>query len=409
MNAKIGISRARGEVTVPPSKSVAHRLLISAALADDGVSEIYNLPDCDDVLATEAALTSFGATFEKKGSVLTVRGVSMKAASVTEEVFCNESGSTLRFLIPLALLSGNPVTFCGAGKLMERPHKIYADIAEEKGFYYKQENGKITVKGPLPAGNYTLPGNVSSQFITGLLFALSTLSEDSRIFITENIESRSYIDLTISAMAEFGVMAVWENERTLYIKGGQKYLAREITVEGDYSASAFIEAFNLFDGDVRVLGLSDSSLQGDKAYREIFPRLSAGFSTVDITNCPDLAPILFAVAAAKHGAEFVGTKRLKIKESDRASVMAAELSKLGASVEVYENRVLINKAPLHAADAPLLGHNDHRIVMALSVLLSVLGGEVSDAHAVSKSYPEFFEHLNKLGIKVSLYESQSEH
>ena len=405
MNARIEISRANGEVTIPPSKSMAHRLLISAALAVGRVSEISNLPECDDVIATRAALSAFGVRFESRDGSLVVHGADLSMASVTDEVFCNESGSTLRFLIPLALLSGKAVTFCGAGKLMERPHKIYADIAKKKGFYYSQKNGKITVKGPLTAGSYTLPGNVSSQFITGLLFALSTLGEDSRIYITENIESRSYIDLTVSAMAEFGVSIVWEDERTLYIKGNQKYEARKISVEGDYSASAFIEALNLFGGNVRTLGLSDTSLQGDRVYRELYPRLANGYTTIDITNCPDLAPILFAIASAKHGAEFVGTKRLKIKESDRATVMAEELSKLGAVVSVYDNRVVIIKSPLRAPITALYGHNDHRIVMALSVLLTVFGGEISDTEAVSKSYPDFFKHLTELGIKITQNEA----
>ena len=399
MNARIEISKAHGTLTIPPSKSMAHRLLISAALSVDGVSEISNLPECDDVIATKAALSAFGVRFEGRDGRLVVHGADLSLSSVTDEVFCNESGSTLRFLIPLALLSGKTVTFCGAGKLMERPHKIYADIAKEKGFYYSQENGKITVKGPLTAGCYTLPGNVSSQFITGLLFALSTLVDDSRIYITEDIESHSYIDLTVSAMAEFGVSIVWENERTLYIKGNQKYKARRISVEGDYSAAAFIEALNLFGGKVRTLGLSDTSLQGDRVYRELYPKLNNGYTAIDITNCPDLAPILFAIAAAKHGAEFIGTKRLKIKESDRATVMAEELSKLGAIVSVYDNRVVINKSALHAPSTALCGHNDHRIVMALSILLTTLGGEISDAAAVSKSYPEFFKHLTELGIK----------
>ena len=404
MRAKFEISKAKGAICVPPSKSVAHRLLISAALSDGGVSEIINLPDCDDVVATEAALSAFGASFEVREDRVLVRGASMRSAEPKGEVFCNESGSTLRFLIPIALLSGNTVTFTGAGKLMERPHKIYADIAEKKGFYYSQRDGKITVRGPLPAGEYTLAGNVSSQFITGLLFALSTLDKDSRIVITEKIESRSYINLTISAMAEFGVVAEWIDERTIYIKGGQKYTAKSITVEGDYSSAAFIEAFNLFDGEADTLGLSDASLQGDRVYRDIFPKLKNGFTTVDITDCPDLAPILFAVAAAKCGAEFIGTKRLKIKESDRAEAMASELSKLGATVEVYENRVIVKSAPLRKPNEPLCGHNDHRIVMALSVLLSLLGGEISDAEATSKSYPEFFTHLAELGIQVSLNE-----
>ena len=403
MRAKIDVSRARGSVAIPPSKSLAHRLLISAALAE-GESRILDLPACDDVKATISALKAFGAVFSEADGSVSVSGTDMKKARPDCEIFCNESGSTLRFLIPLALLSGNTVTFTGAGKLMERPHKIYADIAKEKGFFYEQRDGKITVRGPLAAGEYTLAGNISSQFITGLLFALSTLRGDSKIIITEKIESRSYITLTLSAMESFGIKVSWLDERTLFIKGGQKYTARVISVEGDYSAGAFIEAFNLFSGEVTPLRLSDSSLQGDRVYREIFPRLDGGFTTVDITDCPDLAPILFAVAAAKWGAEFIGTRRLKIKESDRASAMAEELTKFGASVEVYENRVVIKKVPLHAPAAVLSGHNDHRIVMALSVLLTTLGGEISGAEAVSKSYPEFFVHLKELGIKVSLYE-----
>jgi 3-phosphoshikimate 1-carboxyvinyltransferase len=288
---------------------------------------------------------------------------------------------------------------------MERPHEVYSLLAEEKGFYFEQRNSKIYVRGPLPAGEYKVPGNISSQFITGLLFALSTLQDDSRIYIKGNIESRSYINLTLSAMADFGVNCVWENESTIYIKGGQRYTATKISVEGDYSAAAFIEAFNLFGGEVTVKGLRAESLQGDRVYREHFRALSEGFCKIDLTDCPDLAPILFSVAAAKHGAEFVGTRRLKIKESDRAEVMAEELSKLGCAVSVYENRVVIEGSPLKAPMEPLCGHNDHRIVMALSVLLTLLGGEISGAEAVKKSYPDFFLHLEKLGIKVNTDET----
>jgi 3-phosphoshikimate 1-carboxyvinyltransferase len=404
MRASFEISSAKGVITAPPSKSVAHRILISASLAE-GESEIINLADCDDVKMTKAALSLLGAKFSDEGDKTFVRGARIGDAEPTSEIFCGESGSTLRFLIPLALLSGNEVCFTGAGKLMERPHEVYSLLAEEKGFYFEQRNSKIYVRGPLPAGEYKVPGNISSQFITGLLFALSTLQDDSRIYIKGNIESRSYINLTLSAMADFGVNCVWENESTIYIKGGQRYTATKISVEGDYSAAAFIEAFNLFGGEVTVKGLRADSLQGDRVYREHFRALSEGFCKIDLTDCPDLAPILFSVAAAKHGAEFVGTRRLKIKESDRAEVMAEELSKLGCAVSVYENRVVIEGSPLKAPKAPLCGHNDHRIVMALSVLLTLLGGEISGAEAVKKSYPEFFLHLEKLGIKVNTDET----
>ena len=189
------------------------------------------------------------------------------------------------------------------------------------------------------------------------------------------------------------------NESTLYIKGGQKYISKNISVEGDYSGSAFLEAFNLFGGDVKVEGLSERSLQGDRVYRELYPKLLAGSPGINIEDCPDLGPILFAVSAGLFGGEFVGTKRLKIKESDRAEAMAEELRKFGCNVTVLENSVKIKKSELHAPKEILSGHNDHRIVMSLAVLASIYGGEIDGSEAVKKSYPDFFRDIEQLGIK----------
>jgi len=176
--------------------------------------------------------------------------------------------------------------------------------------------------------------------------------------------------------------------------------ARDATVEGDYSNAAFLEAFNLFGGNVRVEGLDPASGQGDRVYRDCFARLAKGYACISLENCPDLAPILFSVAAAMHGARFEDTARLKIKESDRAAVMAEELSKLGATVRVYDNAVEVEKSELYAPKEPICGHNDHRIVMSLSVLLSVFGGEIEGAEAVAKSFPDFFDKISALGVRV---------
>ena len=405
MRVKIEKSIAKGRVVPPTSKSMAHRLLISAALASES-TEIVDITPCDDVLATLDCLSELGICSLLCGSIATVDGGDIRKARPKRPLNCRESGSTLRFMIPLALLSGNEVEFIGAPRLLERPMAAYRDICLEKGLKYEQTNEKITVKGPLSAGEYSLPGNVSSQFITGLLFALSVLDDDSRIRLTTEVESRSYIELTRGAMAEFGVYATWEDERTLYIKGGQKYSSGgRVFVERDYSGAAFPDAFNLLGGEVKLDGMNEKSLQGDRVYKEHYKAISEGFATIDISDCPDLGPILFTLAAACHGARFVGTKRLKIKESDRAAVMAKELSKFGAQVLVFENEVVVNKAELHTPGELLLGHNDHRIVMSLAVLASKFGGEIDGCEAVKKSYPSFFEHIKNLGIEFKTYEA----
>ncbi len=403
MRVKIEKSIATGRVVPPASKSMAHRLLIGAALSADN-TKIVDITMSEDIKATVDCLSALGVNSELIGSIAEISG-GIKYVTPKSELNCRESGSTLRFMIPIALLLDEKVTFIGAPRLMERPMGVYEDLCRERGFEFERFDGKITVKGKLKAGEYSLPGNISSQFITGLLFALSTLDGDSRIKITTEVESRSYIELTRGAMREFGVDAVWENDKTLYIKGGQKYMSPgDVFVERDYSGAAFPDAFNLVGGDVEVFGLSADSLQGDKVYKEHYKALADGAPTIDITDCPDLGPILFTLAAAKNGARFTGTKRLKIKESDRAAVMAEELSKFGATITVLDDEVIVEKTELHAPKEPLCGHNDHRIVMSLAVLLSLYGGEILGAEAVSKSYPNFFEHIEKLGIKVKEYE-----
>lgn len=399
MRVQIKPGAATGVITAPPSKSMAHRLLISAAMAN-GVSTIRGISDCEDVRATLDCMRALGVDTEQNGDVVTVRGRDMRAVTPRGILKCRESGSTLRFIIPIALLSGSTVMFGGQESLMSRPMDVYKRLCDERDMAYISDGSSITVKGPLTPGEYSVVGNISSQFISGLLFALPTLDGDSRIKITPPIESRSYIEMTRAALSEFGVESVWEDPYTIYIKGNQVYQPREMTVEGDYSGAAFIEALNLFGGEVKIEGLAENTLQGDSVYRRYFEMLKMGLPTIHIGDCPDLGPILFAVAAAKSGGVFSGTKRLKIKESDRAAAMAEELAKFGTSVSVYMDKVVVYPTEFHKPKVALLGHNDHRIVMSLAILLTLTGGEIIGAEAVSKSYPGFFEDLAALGIEV---------
>ena len=404
MNVKINKGTPCGRVNAPASKSMAHRMLISAAMAE-GTSVIRGVSDCDDVVATAKCLEALGAKIERDGDTLTITGTDMKHASLSSALDCHESGSTLRFFLPIALLSGKNTLFLGANTLMSRPMSVYEELCEKKGLSYNADGNSIAVRGPLKSGEYEVVGNVSSQFISGLLFALPLLDGDSKIKIIPPIESRSYIELTIEALSLFGIKIAWGDDNTLIIKGNQKYIPAELTVEGDYSGAAFIDAFGAFGKDVSVDGLNPDSTQGDKVYKLLFDMLKKGVPTIHIGNCPDLGPILFAVAAAKHGGVFTGTKRLRIKESDRAAVMAEELSKFGVSVTVYDDKVVVYPISFGAPKEILKGHNDHRIVMALAVLLTLTGGEIEGAEAINKSYPSFFEDLKSLGIEVECYEA----
>lgn len=397
MNVRITPSRARGTVEAPSSKSMAHRLLISAALAR-GESHLTGVSLCEDVAATADCLRALGIDCSLDGTEARVKGgldpSRVKAGTVLP---CRESGSTLRFLLPIALLSREECLLTGAASLLRRPMTVYGELCRAHGLFFSQSEAGIRVRGPLSAGEYTLPGNVSSQFVSGMLFALTQTAGESLLHVTPPIESASYIHMTVAALRKYGACVEWTDDCTLRVCGAP-LCATDATVEGDFSGAAFLEAFNLFDGALDVTGLSESSLQGDRVYREHFASLAKGHAEISLADCPDLAPILFAVAAAKHGGFFTDTRRLRIKESDRAAVMAEELSKLGVTVHVHENSVAVEPADLHAPTVPVSGHNDHRIVMSMAVLLSLVGGEIEGAEAVAKSFPDFFERIRSVGI-----------
>lgn len=397
MRVYIEPSVAMGKVLAPPSKSMAHRALICGALSSG--AKINNLAYSKDILATLDCLTKMGAKVVQNGERVEIGNLNPFHIEEGTELFCNESGSTLRFLIPLCMLSGKKVVLTGTERLFERPLTIYEDICKEKNIFFEREKDRVTVCGKLTSGQYYVPGNVSSQFITGLLFTLPLVTGDSVLTVTGKFESASYIDLTLSAMQYFGI-DIKRVENTFYIKGNQQYKQMDYSVEGDCSNASFLEGFNLLSGKVDVFGIDENTLQGDRVYKAMFNGLKKGEKQFDLSDCPDLAPVMFAMAAYLGGATFLGTTRLRIKESDRAAAMAEELAKFGIETEVFEDSVVIHNGKLHKPEAILCGHNDHRIVMALSLLCSVTGGVIEEAQAISKSFPDFFEMISKLGIKV---------
>ena len=404
MKVVIKPGRAAGTVPAPPSKSMAHRLLICAGLSE-GVSHIRGVELNQDIAATIDCLRALGAECTLEKDTVTVRGICLFDAKPASVLRCRESGSTLRFFIPPALLCQAPVTLTGAKSLFSRPLSVYENLCDSNGFYLLKDDCKVEVGGTLKPGVFSVPGDVSSQFISGLLFALPLLDGDSTLSITPPVESRAYIELTLQALRAFGVCAQWKDSCTLHIPGNQRYQAADMAVEGDYSGAAFFAALNALGSDISITGLDPNSLQGDKIYEQHFPALLEGCPEIDIADCPDLGPILFAVAAAKNGATFTGTRRLKIKESDRAAAMAQELSAFGTQVTVRENSVVVCAQNFRRPDRILCGHNDHRIVMSLAVLLTLTGGEIRGAQAITKSFPGFFDRLRELGVEVFTYET----
>ncbi|MDD7592828.1 MAG: 3-phosphoshikimate 1-carboxyvinyltransferase [Peptoniphilaceae bacterium] len=403
MRVTIRPSIARGRVTAPPSKSMAHRLTIGAGLAA-GESAIRPIVFSDDIDATLNALSAFGADVERRKDGVRLMGLDPRHSAVQSPIDCHESGSTLRFFIPLALLSDQDVTFTGAARLMQRPQTVYEALAEEKGFVFERGADRIHVRGPLRPGVYRIPGDVSSQFATGLLYTLPLLNGESRLIVEEPVESRPYLALTLDALSQLNIDIDTVAPYTYRIPGNQIYRAGAFTVEGDYSNAAPFLAFNFLGGHVAVVGLTEPTLQGDARAEAHMRAIVKGTPEISLRDCPDLGPLLFALAGLFHGATFTDAARLRDKESDRVGAMAQELEKCGIRIEAREGRVCVEGGHAHAPVEELDGHNDHRIVMALCVVLSKLGGTINGAQAVRKSFPNFFEQLRFIGIDAHLYD-----
>ena len=388
-----------GNIDAPPSKSMAHRYLIGAALSGEKCT-LSGVDYSEDILASIDCLKALGANITTHVDTVTVDGRGfMKAESSVLK--CRESGSTLRFFIPLALCTNKTVTLCGSDRLFERPLDVYEKLCRNSGFTFIKDKNSLILCGNLKCGDYKIRGDISSQFITGLIFALVYLGQDSCIEILPPFESRSYVDLTISALRSFGADLFFENEHKIVIKASKMHTFSG-KIEGDYSNAAFLDAFNYIGSEIDIANLDPNSLQGDRVCAEYFKRISESTPVLDISDCPDLGPILIALAALKNGATLTGTDRLKAKESDRGSAMHEELAKLGGGLIFGENTITVPRQELRYKQQILDGHNDHRIVMAMSVILSKTGGSLKGADAVRKSYPHFFEDIKRLGAKVEL-------
>ena len=412
-------ARIGGTVSAPPSKSMAHRAVLCSALAK-GTSHIENLEFSKDISATLAAAGQLCARVESGPTDVLVEGLG-HFRPVFGPVDCCESGSTLRFLIPLASLTGQSITFVGRGRLMERPQSVYETLYREQNLHFEQANGQLTVAGSLRSGEYTLAGNVSSQFISGLLFALPLLAGDSTLHLIPPVESRSYIEMTRAAQAAFGVTSHWLDDTTLCIPGGQQYHPRDYIVEGDYSQAAFLAVLGAVKGGITLTGLAAETLQGDAAILDILRRCGAKFTRteaglvfeqaplhgvdIDLADCPDLGPVLMVLGLLCEGTTVIrNAERLRIKESDRIAAMEAELRACGGVLSSEGGTITVQgcKPRLHAPEAPLSGHNDHRVVMSLTVLALAadIPLAINEAEAVQKSWPHFFDALKPLGVEV---------
>ena len=404
MNVTITPRLLQGTITPPPSKSQAHRVLIASALSGGG-SILKNVALSQDIEATIRCLEVLGASFRWEGDALAVTGLAGRPASRGELPLldCGESGSTLRFLIPIALAVLGGGRFTGHGRLMERPQGPYFELFREKGISFEQKDSVLTISGRLEAGTFSLPGNVSSQFITGLLYALPLLPGDSEILLTTSLESRGYVDMTLDVLEQFGVRVENQDYARFLVPGGQSFQARDLTVEADWSNAAFwYEAVSL-GCQLDIQGLNAYSVQGDMRIVPCFLKLQGRDPLdLDVSQCPDLVPPLAAMAALRGEGlttRLVNAARLRIKESDRLSTVTEVLNALGAEVEEHDDHLVIHGKDTLPGGVTVSGHNDHRIAMMAAIAATNCDAPVTitGAECVKKSYPNFWADYEALG------------
>lgn len=421
-------SKLKGKVLVPSSKSMGHREIICAGLAE-GTSIVDNISMSKDIEATCRCLKALSVKIESVASsfagrtALKITGTG-KIFANSSAVDCGESGSTLRFFIPLGAMLGETFTFLGHGKLVSRPLQVYYDIFTEQAIDYTNEAGQLplTVNGHLQAGTYRLPGNVSSQFISGLLFALPLLEGDSIIELTSSLESSSYVDMTLSCLAKYGIKIINENHQRYFIHGSQHYQAHNSNIEGDWSQAAFWAVGGALGKGVICEGVDFDVLQGDRVIVDIMKSMGAMLhkedsslyiensktqgTTIDAADCPDIIPVLTVLASVSSGrTEIINAGRLRIKECDRLAAISRELNKLGAAVtELPEGLIIEGKPEGLKGGADVDAWNDHRIAMSLAIAAQCCSEPIvlTGAGSVSKSYPEFWQDYHSVGGKIEV-------
>lgn len=411
-------SKLKGTVRVPPSKSICHRAVICGGLSN-GRSVIGNVDYSDDINATISGMEALGARVEKNKDSMIIDG-SMFLREKNDgaiTIDCAESGTTLRMLLPISLIKENSAHFTGRGNLGKRPLKPYYDIFDSQGITYKYEKDSLNlyIEGRLKPGDYYLRGDVSSQFISGLLMALPLLDGDSKIIITTHIESKGYVDLTIDMLEKFGICIENIDNNEFIIKGRQSYKPREVTVEGDFSQAALFLAAGALGSCIECEGLRADSLQGDRVILHVLKGMGCEIQAgdkyikayskgtrgalIDGSQIPDIIPVLSVVASLSSGTtKIVNAGRLRAKECDRLNAMHEELSKLGADItELDEGLVIKGRETLKGGIVD--GHGDHRVVMALAIASTCCEGPVTikSSDAVTKSYPGFWSDFKTLG------------
>lgn len=440
-------NKLNGNVKIPPSKSMAHRAIICASLSK-GESIINNIDFSEDIIATMEGMKTLGADIQVEKDKLIINGENIFKSSKEKIIECNESGSTLRFLVPISLIKDNKVNFIGRGNLGKRPLKTYYEIFDEQGVQYSYKEGELDLKidGALKGGEFKVKGNISSQFISGLLFTLPLLKEDSKITITTELESKGYIDLTLDMIEKFGVIIENRDYKEFLIKGNQNYRPMDYKVEGDYSQAAFYFSAGALGNNIECLDLDLNSYQGDKECIEILERMGCNLlkddfverkhnkqysleekfinnnpkeanneyleelalkivgedlkgTVIDASQCPDIIPVLTVVAALSEGeTRVINGERLRIKECDRLNAICTELNKLGANIRELESGLIINGVK-ELSGGVVYSHKDHRIAMSLAIASTRCNNEViiEEPDCVKKSYPGFWEDFKMLG------------
>ena len=415
-----------GEIKAPPSKSDVHRKLICAALANER-TRVKNIGTSDDVKATVSCLQSMGAEVYFAGEDVLVTPI-QKNRNKEPQLYCKESGATFRFLLPVAAALFEKAKFYGEGRLPKRPLEPLVQAMGQNGVCFTERSLPFETSGVLQSGVYTIPGNVSSQYVSGLLFALPLLKGDSEIRFTTQTESSGYIDMTLQTLEEFSVQ-IHKTKEGFLIPGGQDYISpKETTAEGDWSGASFFLAVGALGGPVCVSGLQENSLQPDKEVLPLLERFGAKVKrnskgitvqkgmlqgiTIDVAEVPDLVPALAVVAGMAKGETVLqNTARLRLKESDRAKAIQEILQKFGVSVTVQENSIIIEGREKFVSGGEFQNFKDHRIAMAVAIAVTATTEEATDSttqafikmehpQVVAKSYPHFYEDYKRLGGKV---------
>ena len=416
-------SKLHGDVMIPPSKSLAHRAIIAGSLAD-GKSVITNLNFSNDITVTTQAMKDLGVEIEVFNDYEIIHG-NGKLTRVEKIINCGESGSTIRFMIPISLLADGEVTFVGEGRLTSRPLGVFHNIFDRQGIKYSRgvEELPLTIDGKLKSGRFEVRGDISSQFITGLLYTLPKLDGDSEIIITTNLESKGYIDLTLDVLDRFGIKIINENHKIFIVPGNQGYRAHDYRVEGDFSQVAFWLVAGFLNNGMNCLGMNPDSLQGDREIIKILKDMDGDLTidkgiisiagkkstgaTIDLSQCPDLGPIVTVLASLSEGTtRIINAGRLRIKESDRITSMTTELNKLGAQIVETEDGMIIEGVKNLRGGVEVDAWNDHRVAMALAIASSRCEKTITltGADSVKKSYPNFWKDFEKLGGKIQIIE-----